>query len=1120
MKKSVRKKLLGIVLASFLVAGTAGVAVSQRIEEKPNFVYAFDNVNELPATTSTEYFATYAVGETFTINSYKITLNGEEKTTYAILQKDFTVYASLSNQDDSSTYKFTEAGEYNLMYFYVTETHARVVVRNIALSVSAEQAYFDVAFEKEYSVNSAIEVEASCKKGEKSVSADVQVLSPFGTEVAVSGGSVTLSQSGLYTIKYTAQIDGESLEKTYYIHVISSAGSYKDYFTSVSGTVNAVDDMQAPAYAKAGSGVGLTTDVTATIRFNNVIDLTEMTAGQDVIKLLPLTEGDYGIISQFSVQLIDIYDSTNVIEWRFKRYSKGESSWLGAYTYCNIAYNGKLYALHPTKGLMVDSSTYGVGTRICCNAAYLKTNAGGMYYGYAPWARCQIDYSAKKFFTHANNSSGALSYVQPEQLEVIDLDEPSYVGYGNEWQGFTTGEVYLQIDVQASGAQSGFIVQEVAGQKLYGEMQDSGAPRIYFDAEENGMLPDGKTDTFYPFSSVSYTNDIFEGTKIAPEYTVTKLEYELLKDRAYTDIAIKDQDGFTPNKAGTYRVTYQVTDESGNVGERKAFFTIYDNLGAKGVEYEMDSNLYVGKTITIPTLEPQGLSYLVKREESILYVGKEYIQKAGEELLLDKAGEFVIKCDYEDYLGNTYQMEERYHVVALDQAITSLQGVVPKYALKGRTIVLPDYSAINYSKNEQVAWTLTVDGVAVNTTTREVTIDGDNYEKIDVVYTADGSEERYQITVIDAQYLSDRFYATEGNVAFSNEKTNVVAQMSNDATIEYVFPFVLDNSTFNFGFDIEGEFAYVDVYFEDYLDIEQSLFLRLRKKAIGENEQVTAQINGEGQEFVMTPATKHAGYTFSYSHADKTFQFESSVLAQTTLAGEKFEGFKSNRLNVRMVINGVTQATTLRFYQIGAVTFLSTFDSQDNLQKYVDSMFPVLVGARSYLENNFKYGSTALIPGLEARTALSGGCKNSLTVKSPSGKTVLNNVNGYNDYEIELTEYGAYELTYTVPFRATTKKYKYTFRVHKEEPPVIELVSTLYDTYAYGETLVFPEISVTNASAEYTVDYYITKPNGTMSAITKEEIIKLDQYGVYALSVYVTDEYNVTFKRWTFKVEG
>ena len=92
--------------------------------------------------------------------------------------------------------------------------------------------------------------------------------------------------------------------------------------------------------------------------------------------------------------------------------------------------------------------------------------------------------------------------------------------------------------------------------------------------------------------------------------------------------------------------------------------------------------------------------------------------------------------------------------------------------------------------------------------------------------------------------------------------------------------------------------------------------------------------------------------------------------------------------------------------------------------------------------------------------------------------------------------------------------------MHKDEPPVIELASTLYDTYAYGETLVFPEITVANASAEYTVDYYITKPNGTMSAITKEDVIKLDQYGVYALSVYVADEYNVTFKRWTFKVEG
>ena len=108
----------------------------------------------------------------------------------------------------------------------------------------------------------------------------------------------------------------------------------------------------------------------------------------------------------------------------------------------------------------------------------------------------------------------------------------------------------------------------------------------------------------------------------------------------------------------------------------------------------------------------------------------------------------------------------------------------------------------------------------------------------------------------------------------------------------------------------------------------------------------------------------------------------------------------------------------------------------------------------------------------------------------------------------------------TVPFRATTKKYKYSFRVFKEDPPVIELKTPLHDMYAYGATLSLPEVVVTNVSDDYTVEYFVSTPNGMMEALEEGASITLNSYGTYVLSVFVTDEHNVTFKKWTFKVEG
>lgn len=1116
MKKAFRKKILGLVFAAFFVAGTIVVSVSLSDKEQVGEVQAIENVDDIPQTASAEYFSTYAVGETFAINPYEIVIDGETQNTYAVLQKDYRVYASLTPDDGGITYKFTEAGEYNLLYYYLTKTQAREVVRHIAFTVSAEQAYFDVAFQNEYTLNSVISVDAKCVQAGNSVNAIVQVLSPFGEDVEISNGELTVTQNGVYTINYSAEINGETVSKTYYIRVVSNVQSYKDYFSSVSGVRELQNDRQAQDFAQPGSGVEITMDAIGEFRFNNIIDLNTLTKSDELIKMLPLSEGEYGTISEFRIKLIDVYDSKNVIEYVFnKRDSK--TTWIGTWTYCNVLYKNVKYAINYNKdNEMFIDGFYGVGTRVCCDANRLKNSyAAGMYYGYTPWVRCQADYADKAFYVYGNGS-----FVYPTQMQVVDLDEAWQVGYGNEWSGFTTGEVYLQVQMNASGNQTGCIVQEVAGQKLYGEMKDTGKPSLYFAEEENGFLPDGLTGKAYPFPKVRYTNDVMEGRTDYPDYEITKLEYEVAPNLKYNDVTLSSQTEFTPERAGTYRVTYQVVDESGNVGERQMRFAVKDDFVSKGVDYDLSGDLCVGNTITIPTLTPKGFSYLTKREESVSYNGVEYVDKAGEELFLDKAGTIVIKCAYKDYLGNTYETENEYEVVAKDEVVTKLKGVIPKYALKGRTIVLPDYSAINYYKSENVAWTLTVGGTQVDTKTREVTIGGEHDEMLDVVYSANGVEERYQIKVIDAKYYSDRFYTTAGEIAMTNEEDYVSFAVDDDAEMEYIFPLIFTKNDqkvdFKFNFSaIANGFDSVDVYFQDYLNPNQEIFLRLEQTETG----VTAQVNGTGEKFPIVSDTQHDAYKLTYDQFNKAFQFKTNATVKTALNGERFQGFTSNRVSLRFVFNGVRANTELRIYQLGVLTCKSTF-KDGQLAEVVDSIFPVLVSERSYLDNSFTYGTTAVIPAMEARTMLSGACTLSLTITAPSGEKLLSKVNGYNDYEIELTEYGTYTIEYVVPFRKTTYKYKYNFEVYKDELPEIELADSLQDTYSFGERLTFPDVAVTGATTGYKVEYFLVYPSGLTTILDDTKTVTLDKYGTYVLRVLVTDEHNVVSKSWKFKVEG
>ena len=1119
MKKRIRKTILNVLLTATFVAVGGATVSSVFKQDEVDSAYAIENVEQLSQTIAEDYSSTYAVGETVYISNYEVAVGGEKKKTSAVLQKDYAVCLAVQAGADGEAYKFTEAGTYALIYTYTDEQGRQTALKNVALTVRADAPYLDVGFEKEYLRNTEIPVEAKCYLQAQSAVAQVRVISPLGEEVSTKTGSFIAEINGVYTLSYTATVGGQAFEKTYKVRVTSEAETYKDYILPVSGVTATKDNVSAPEWAKTGTGVEVSMSNFGAFRFNNVIDLNALTKEDELIKMLPLGDGQYNAIKSFKIKLIDAYDETNIIEYQFipRHYSH---TWDSGWTYCNVSYKSTTYSLNDN-GTVNLNSYYGMITSPVCNPALLESAiAGGVYYGYAPWVRCQVDYADKEFYVYGGR------FQHSKQKLVVDLDEPQHVGYGNEWAGFTTGEVYLQVEITSTGASSGCLVQEIAGQKLYGETQDTTAPYFGFEIETNGELPTGVTGKYYPFPAVDYSVDVIEGKNYAPAYTVTKIEREIARDYLYEEVKLTSQKGFIPEKEGIYRITYEVPDKSGNVGVREMTARVKDTLGEKGVSYALPKTLYVGQTVEIPTLTPTGMSTLVKREESVTYNGVDYAARAGETLFLDAAGTFVIKCSYTDHLGQTYETEKTYSVAVSSEAVTQLQGVVPKYVLKGREVVLPNYSAIDYSKEEgaagyNVSWTLTVDGKEVNTQTRAVAVEKNHGESVEVVYSVNGvAQERYEMTVIEGKYLSDRFYATSGTVEKSDQANYVELTTNADATVEYVFPFVVDknSSTFPFVFNMEASsiaFDSVDVYFEDNKNAEESVFIRIRKDS---SAGYSAQINGEGATFALTQSKEVDGYQLEYNRTLRAFQFEQRVTVKETSAGAPFNGFTSGQVNVRFAFNGVTQTTKIKIYKMSTISFLSSYED-GKLMEYVDVMFPIMIWSNgSYLSNDFTYGKEITLPGIEIKTPLSGGCKGELTVLSPSGKKVIDKANAYDAHTLTLDEYGTYKMTYTVPYRHTTRKYNYSFRVTKEETAEIALAGEWQTTRKIGETFALPNVTVTGAAEGYTVECYLVTPDGATKAIT--EALTLEQYGTYYFRVMVTDKHNVVTKSWKFTVEG
>ncbi len=1118
--KQKTKKILQLTLSllfSACLIGGAATAFSNE-ETSPLTVYAVDNVESLAVTTTPEYFDDYGVGETLAINNYETVVDGKTTTLYAVLQKDYEVFALLTPEMEQVTYEFSETGTYNVVYYAQASDNQKTVVKNIRFTVG-NQPYIDVVFDAEYMVNTTVSMQAECVFGNKKTMPSIFVKSPTGKVVELTDYAAKLTECGKYTVAYNAEMDGATISRTYYLTVTGSSNSYADYLINVSGVTDVESNVQAPDWAAAGTGVRVTGGSFAAFRYTNIVDVDTITKADNMVNFLPLGTDGYSTLSKIMIKFIDVYDETNVIAYECCYVKLSDP-----YTYCKIQYKDILKARKGagTPGFF-ENTMYGLGA----GGVHFDVERYGFLedkYGNLKWLRTQMDHAERKFFLTRGNI-GAADY----QDEILDLDDPTHVGYGNEWSGFTTGEVYIQIELTGKGSQTGCIVQEIAGEKLYGEKTSTKGPDILFEVEENGKLPTGVVGKYYPFPEVQYSIDAMDGKYFKPEYEIVRLEQSLFDGLKYQEIKLSSSEGFTPESAGTYCITYQVIDNNGNVGQRQIDFDVKDDLGEKGVayDYEMPQSFNVGTNFTVPKLIPTGFSYLLKQEESIEYNGVDYVDNVGELVFLDSAGTITIKCSYKDYLGETYEFEKEYAVVASESAITELKGVIPKYVLKGRAIVLPNLSAINYSKEPSSAeyyptWKLTVDGQEIDTNERTVDITKNHGEIMEVAYVVEGKTVySAQMQVVEANYLADRFFVTSGSLSTTNTAKGVELTATTNSTVDFINPLIVDNSVTKLPITLavvadKANFEYVDVYFEDYVYSDIRVFVRITYTADG----LFGQVNGEGEVLPLAESVKYEGLTMTYNIPFNAFEFTSRLVVKKDVNGNVFNGFPSNRINVSFDIQGVSGETKICVSELGLFGMLSQFDDDGNLEKYEDKAIPTIVSEGNFRDNSFVYGTTAYFPAIEARTMLSGLTTAKLTVTSPSGKVILNNVNAYNDYSFKIDEYGTYKIVYSVPFRSTIYKFNYNARVFKEIFPEVSLKTKLQETYKVGTTLTIPEAIIDGAGEKLTTQYYIMLPDTSLVSVKAGDKIKLEECGTYKLQVVVIDEYNVTFETWKFKVEG
>lgn len=1145
-KKTIWKAILGGLCTACMTVTVLGMAsaCSETSGTTPP-----PTSQEKPVSALPETYETYAVGETLAIRSYVHIVNGESVMLCGALIKDGTTYAEVNHDEPEMNYVFTETGEYTIVWYYIKDG-TQTIVKNQSFTVG-KQPYFNIAFASEYMTGETVSLMAECMYEGQSFNSSVAALSPKNEPVAVSDMELTLSENGKYKVTYSAKIGNETFTRDYWFTVVGRAQDYADYIQPIGGVQNVTSEFVAPDYiadyiekgddpatALGGKGLLVEMDGQGAFRYRNIVDLNTIDKETDLVKLAVLGSDGYDALANLEIKLIDVYDQENTVSFHLQKVENTSAAGKVEWIYANVLYKNVKYSINSNGGMYVNSR-YGKGTNIVFDTGLLKTdlfynaetgigtgnNAQNGDVAKATWGHFAIDYADKAFYV----MTGQYNSLQAKKVQskIVDLDDPDQIGVDNEWQGFTTGEAYIEISVSAPGAKTGVILQEIAGEKLYQDNDNDKGPSAWFVEKTDGMLPIGETDTFYPFASVSYSQDIIDGKILFPEYEVVALQREIIENFKYSPVQFT-QDGFTPTQEGRYKITYKTWDQDGNESQQTETFDIVNNLGEMALRfsYELPTSFIVGSYFNVPKINKQGFSYLSKVQESITYNGTEYANQTNKRIFLDKAGTIVIKCAYKDFLGREYAYEQSYGVNVSEKVVTNMLGVVPKYAIKGKTIVLPDMTAVDYNKEtvagkSNTSWKLIVDGQEIDTLERSVRIKKNHGETISVAYMVkDETICCYEIKVIETNYLGDRFYATNENAQVCTQKDHVSLTATGNSVVEYINAFILDESTYSIPFRFTltqaqaDAFESIDVYYTDYENSDICVFVRLTK----DNDTVYAQINGMGERYTVSKA--NGQYNIAYMKTTKTFSFASKKVVKTTAGGNDFNGFTSKLFNVRFVFNGVTQATQLNVYNLSALTLRSSYASDGvTLKKYTDNSRPSLVSEKTFRDNSMELGSIMFIPAIEARTALSGLLTARITVTSPSGKKIVDDQNAYNDQSFKLQEFGDYKIIYTVPMGLGMEDIIYSFRVYPMATPEIMQSNTFAESYKGGAKITIPKITVSGMT-DYEINCYLVKPDYTREKVEIGEKFTLTQYGTYRLEIVVTDEFNTVYKCWTFKVEG
>lgn len=934
----------------------------------------------------------------------------------------------------------------------------------------------------------------------------INMIYPDGKAVAFERGEEpVLNMAGKYTLVYIKEINGKVYSAEEIVYVKSKSVS-----TGTNTTV--VYDKGDKAINETSKGILLNLARNEEVTFNNLIDVTDMRASsindEPLISLYfnPNNAGTNDVGS-FWIELTDAIDSEKKLRiqisytrerWTVVKgggenqvltglegtsnYHRGDE--FGTYTYCSLA------ALDlnrmATNSDFAILSVYFDSVENCLKIQDSKEKT------WNPNLKIVADFDSKEFF--------------PTEL----------------WNGFPSGKVRMKMygsDWVSPNAQvcvTGLYGCSDLNAYLSNEVNDTEAPEITINVDKKyrNNMPEARLGNYYYSIPDASAFDLYSGS--------CDVNVSVVYDNT---LSCEISDGkFKTDKVGLYTIRYRSTDNCGNEKIEELYVHCGNKIADINVSFgDAVSSVLCGELLELPKPSIEGgsgtLSYSVSVYDSL---GEEYVVTDGFVRTKNKGILTLAYTITEDFTGYEQVNTVKTEVVDTGKAFLAENIVLPKYFISGAKYTLPEYKAFVYDNGVLTEKTidLYMNGQKYVALSDYIPVVSENGAYTELTYKC-GDDVVYATSVPTimayneyGELFTENYFVTKsGSYTVKKEMSGI----GFTSTLGYEVEFAKALSLTNFSVTMLSEtgkakFDEIEFTLTDSENASQSIsFSVIRNRKY--------YFSVEGTTIELSQDFDNGNDLLKISYMGGTLKYGAYSVPLTKYNdGKSFNGFSSG--SVYMTINvDSSENNTFKISEINGYNFNDAI---------TDLAAPTIV-LESKVTGYRKANEVVTIGKASAFDVLDPNVSLFVSVRTPSGEYVtsvdgvsLKNADCTRSYEIKLTAYGQYVVTYVAyDGKNNAAKVSYSIRVKDVNPPTITFEKGFKLTGKIGEAYIIPDYTVIDdvSSADNVVSgVYVLTPFDRFETITDKTYV-FRAAGEYTIYIFAYDEdYNYVFYTVTVNV--